>query len=109
MRSMGGPWTGWLIMRSLETLKMRMTAQMKNARYVSDFLSEHPKVRAVHYLDLIREDDPMYEVYRRQCVAPGSLIAFEVEGGEAGAFRRRGWGWTESGINSMSAFAGGGA
>ncbi len=87
MGTMAGPWTGWLLLRSLETLKMRMTAQMKNARYVSDFLSEHPKVRAVHYLDLIAEDDPMYEVYRRQCVAPGSLIAFEVEGGEEGAFR----------------------
>ncbi len=85
--SMAGPWTGWLLMRSLETLKMRMTAQMKNARYVSDFLSDHPKVRSVQYLDLIRENDPMYDVYRRQCAAPGSLIAFEVEGGEGGAFR----------------------
>lgn len=40
--TMGGPWTGWLLMRSLETLKLRMTCQMKNARYVADYLSEHP-------------------------------------------------------------------
>ncbi|MFZ5478538.1 MAG: cystathionine gamma-synthase family protein [Myxococcota bacterium] len=85
--TMADPWTGWLLLRSLETLKMRMTAQMKNARYVADFLADHPKVASVAYLGLLREDDPMFEVYRRQCVGPGSLIAFSVRGGEAEAFR----------------------
>jgi methionine-gamma-lyase len=81
-----GPWTGWLLMRSLETLKMRMMAAMKNAQHVASFLADHPKVKNLHYLGLIQEDDPMYDVYRRQCSAPGSLIAFEVEGGEKEAF-----------------------
>ena len=85
--TMAGPWSGWLLLRSLETLKMRMTAQMKNARYVADFLAEHPKVEAIHYLGQLDEADPMTEVYRRQCSAPGSLVSFEVKGGEAGAFR----------------------
>lgn len=87
MGTMAGPWTGWLLMRSLETLAMRMKTQMKNAQRVADFLAQHPKVKTVHYLGLMREDDSMYEVYRRQCSAPGSLIAFEVDGGEKGAFR----------------------
>lgn len=87
MGTMAGPWTGWLLLRSLETLKMRMTAQMKNARYVADFLNDHPKVTAVHYLGLLGENDPMFPVYRRQCVAPGSLISFEIGGGEEAAFR----------------------
>jgi methionine-gamma-lyase len=87
MGTMAGPWTGWLLMRSLETLKMRMTAMMKNARYVADFLNDHPKVSAVHYLGLLREGDPQYAVYRKQCSGPGSLIAFEVEGDEPAAFR----------------------
>ena len=85
--TMAGPWTGWLLLRSLETLKMRMTAQMKNARYVCDFLADHPKVRTVHHLDLIDRGDPMFEIFRKQCESGGSLIAFEVEDGEAGAFR----------------------
>ncbi len=85
--TMAGPWTGWLLLRSLETLKMRMTASMKNARYVADALRDHPRVRRVHYLGHMEETDPMYPVYRRQCTAPGSLIAFEVDGGEPGAFR----------------------
>jgi len=85
--TMAGPWTGWLLLRSLETLKMRMTAQMKNARYVADFLQDHPKIRNVWYLGLMPEDHPMFAVYRKQCAAPGSIISFEVDGGEAGAFR----------------------
>ncbi|MHC4958471.1 MAG: cystathionine gamma-synthase family protein [Planctomycetota bacterium] len=85
--TMAGPWTGWLLMRSLETLKLRMTCQMKNARYVADFLADHPKVDAVHYLGLLTETDTEFELYKRQCLAPGSLIAFEVVGGEAEAFR----------------------
>ncbi len=85
--TMAGPHTGWLIARSLETLKMRMTAQMKNARYVASFLDEHPRVDRVHYLGLLTEDDPMFEVYRRQCAAPGSIVSFEIQGGEQAAFR----------------------
>jgi len=87
MGTMMSPWSGWLLLRSLETLKMRMTAAMKNARYVADFLAEHPKVQVVHYLGHLTEDSPMFDVYQRQCVAPGSMISFDVVGGEAAAFR----------------------
>ncbi|MDH3458653.1 MAG: PLP-dependent transferase, partial [Gemmatimonadota bacterium] len=86
MGTAADPWTGWLLLRSLETLKMRMTAQMKNAQYVAAFLAEHPKVRRVEYLGLLADSDPMYPVYRKQCLAAGSLIAFEVDGGEKEAF-----------------------
>ncbi len=85
--SMLSPMDGWLLMRSLETLKMRMTAAMKNAGYVARFLKGHPAVQALHYLGELDEGDPMYELYRRQCTGPGSLIAFEVRGGEPAAFR----------------------
>jgi methionine-gamma-lyase len=80
-------WTGWLILRSLETLKMRMTAMMKNARYVADFLADHPKVDSVQYLGHISENNQQFDLYRRQCVAPGSMVSFQVHGGEAEAFR----------------------
>ncbi len=87
MGTMAGPWTGWLLMRSLETLKMRMTAQMKNARYVADFLQGHPAVALVSFLGLLPADHPMQPVYARQCSGPGSIIAFTVHGGEPAAFR----------------------
>jgi len=81
------PWTGWLLLRSLETLKLRMTSEMKNARYVADFLADQPKVMRVHYLGRLRENDPGYRLYRRQCLGPGGMISFELIGGEAEAFR----------------------
>lgn len=84
--TMADPWTGWLLMRSLETLKLRMTCQMKNARYVAEFLNDHPSVGKVHYLGFLSEDDPEREIYARQCKAPGSTFAFELHGGEAEAF-----------------------
>ena len=81
------PWTAWLLMRSLETLKLRMTSAMKNARYVADFLARHPKVERVYYVGHLRESDPQYPVYCRQCRAPGAMVSFDVRGGEAEAFR----------------------
>ncbi len=85
--TLADPWTGWLLMRSLETLKLRMTSQMKNARYVADFLADHPKVERVYYLGHLEEGDPQYAIYKKQCVAPGSMVAFDLKGGEAEAFR----------------------
>jgi methionine-gamma-lyase len=85
--TMAGPWTGWLLLRSLETLKLRMTSQMKNARYVADFLADHPKVETVYYLGHLTEDNPQYTLYRRQCLSPGSMISFDIIGGETNAFK----------------------
>lgn len=85
--TMASPMTGWMLLRSLETLKLRMTSQMKNARYVADFLADHPKIECVHYLGHLSPDSPEHALYRRQCVAPGSMISFELVGGEGEAFR----------------------
>jgi len=81
------PYTGWLLMRSLETLQLRMTAATRGADRVAHFLAGHPKVGRVHYLGFLSGDDPQCPVYRKQCRAAGSTFSFEVEGGEAGAFR----------------------
>lgn len=81
------PHTCWLLMRSLETMKLRMTSAMKNARYVAEFLADHPKVKSVQYLGFLAPGDPEFELYQRQCHSPGSTFSFEIHGGEAEAFR----------------------
>ncbi|HEX6064159.1 MAG TPA: cystathionine gamma-synthase family protein [Longimicrobiales bacterium] len=80
-------WTGWLIMRSLETLKLRMTCAMKNARYIAEYLNEHHRVKQVNYLGFLKQGDAQYEIFRKQCESPGSTFSFEIHGGEAEAFR----------------------
>lgn len=85
--NMAGPWTGWLLMRSLETLKVRMEAQVTNALKVADFLNNHPKVEKVYYPGLLKETDAQYKIFMKQCLSPGSMLSFDVTGGEKEAFR----------------------
>jgi methionine-gamma-lyase len=85
--NMADAWTGWLLMRSMETLKLRMTSQMKNARHLANFLADHPKVEKVYYLGHLTENDPQFKIYRKQCLAPGSMVSFDIVGEEAHAFK----------------------
>lgn len=85
--SMISPWTGWLLMRSLETLKLRMEKQAANAQAIATFLAAHPKVKTVHYPGLLRpEDGEPYRIYRKQLTSPGAMLSFETVGGEQEAF-----------------------
>jgi methionine-gamma-lyase len=84
--NMASPNTGWLLMRSLETLKVRMEQQAFNALKVAEYLSTHPKVDKVYYLGLITEKSPNYEVYRKQYLSPGAMLSFDIKGGEKEAF-----------------------
>ncbi len=84
--TMCDPQTGWLLMRSLETLKLRMTASAEGARKVAGFLAGHPRVASVWYLGFLPEDHPDRPLFERQCKSPGSTFAFEVRGGEKEAF-----------------------
>ena len=85
--TMATPLTGWLMMRSLETLSLRMTRQMENARKVAVFLADHPKVARVSYLGLLEPGDEGYDVYMEQCDGPGAMISIWIDGGETEAFR----------------------
>jgi methionine-gamma-lyase len=85
--TMADPHTGWMLMRSLETLKLRFTAQTENARRVAAALGDHPKVTKLHYPGQLQPGTDQYDLYKRQCTGPGALISFEVAGGEPAAFR----------------------
>lgn len=85
--NMAGPYTGWLLMRSLETLKIRMEKQTENAAQVAEFLRSHPKVEKLYYLGALDEKDSRHaEIYDRQCLSPGAMLSFDVKGGEHEAF-----------------------
>lgn len=85
--NMADAWTGWLLMRSLETLKVRMEAQARNAADIAAFLQAHPKVEKVYYLGFIDEDHKDYEIYKRQYSCAGAMLSFDVKGGEKEAFK----------------------
>lgn len=81
------PWNAWLLLRSLETLQLRMTRQAENAARVADFLRQHPKIERLSYLGHLDPGHPQYDLFKRQCLGAGGMIAFEVPGGEEAAFR----------------------
>ena len=81
------PWTGWLLMRSLETLPLRMKRQAETAQAVAGFLRDHPKVEHVNFLGHLTPDDTQYELFKRQCLSAGAMIAFELPGGVPAAYR----------------------
>jgi methionine-gamma-lyase len=78
--------TAWLLLRSLETLKVRMDAAELGARKVAGYLSKHPRVKSVWYLGFLPRDHPDRKLFEKQCTTAGSTFSFEVDGGEADAF-----------------------
>ena len=81
------PSTGWLLARSLETLRLRVEQQTENAVRLAAFLSAQDSVTRVTHLSLLEPGDPRHDIYKRQCEGPGAMISFEVKGGQEGAFR----------------------
>ncbi len=81
------PYTCWLLLRSMETVHLRLERAMANAQTVAEYLRDHPKVASITFLGFVAEGTPQRAVYDRQCRAGGSTFAFRVKGGEAAAFR----------------------
>ena len=85
--NMASPHTCWLLLRSLETLKVRMEQQMENAKTVAEYLNNHPKVEKVFYLGLLKPGTKEYLLYTKQYSSPGAMISFKLKGSEKEAFQ----------------------
>ena len=79
------PFNAWVLLKSLETLPLRIKAQTATAAGVADALAGHGAVTRVLYP--FRADHPQAELARRQMKAGSTLLAFSVDGGRAEAFR----------------------
>lgn len=79
------PFNAWVLLKGLETLTVRVAAQTVSAGRIADALAEMPGVTRVLYPG--RPDHPQYALAQRQMKGGSTLIAFEVAGGKAGAFR----------------------
>ncbi len=82
------PNTAWMLLRSLETLELRMSRAGENADKVCRFLRGHAKVESVGYLGFLEEggDPRQADIYRRHCTGAGSTFSLYLKGGEAEAF-----------------------
>ncbi|HEY3814554.1 MAG TPA: cystathionine gamma-synthase family protein [Caulobacteraceae bacterium] len=81
------PHTAWLLLRSLETLSLRMKKSELSTRDVAAFLRDDPKIERVSYLGFLSPDSPEGQLYARQCLGPGSTFSVVFKAGEEAAFR----------------------
>jgi methionine-gamma-lyase len=80
------PNTAWMLLRSLETLELRMQRAGENADKVCAFLKDHPKVESVGYLGFLEEGSRQADIYKRHCTGAGSTFSLYLKGGEKEAF-----------------------
>ena len=86
--NMASPNSGWLLLRSLETLKVRMDTQAMNAEKVAAFLNKHSLIEKVYYLgNLSLKDGAQFDIKNKQCLSNGAMISFDIKGTEKDAFR----------------------
>jgi methionine-gamma-lyase len=79
------PEVGFLMIRGIKTLELRVERQCRNAMAVAKFLEKHPKVARVHYPGL--KSHPDHVLAKKQMSGFGSMLAFDMKGG-IGAARR---------------------
>lgn len=84
--NMASPFTCWLILRSLETIKLRMEKQTDNAILIANALKNHPKIEKINFIGNLEEGSKQKEIYDKQCLGPGAMISIYVKGGEKEAF-----------------------
>jgi O-succinylhomoserine sulfhydrylase len=79
------PFNAWVILKGLETLRLRMRAHSENALAVARWLEAQPRVARVHYPGL--DSHPQRKLVLRQQASGGGVVSFEVKGGREAAWR----------------------
>jgi O-succinylhomoserine sulfhydrylase len=80
------PFNAWVMLKSLETLPLRVNQQMRSAERVADFLAERTGAIA-RVLYPWRTDHPQHALARKQMTGGGTVVVFDVRGGKEAAFR----------------------
>ncbi|MEZ5690968.1 MAG: aminotransferase class I/II-fold pyridoxal phosphate-dependent enzyme [Rickettsiales bacterium] len=74
----------WLLLKSLETLHLRLERHCDNAEKIAAKLENHPKIERIIYPSL--KSHPQYEIAKKQMKNGGAIISFEINGGKEAAF-----------------------
>lgn len=79
------PFNAWIMLKSLETLSVRVERQCDASLDLAHFLQNQPKIKQVCHPGL--DSHPQAELARRQMTGFGNLVTIEVDGGKEAAFR----------------------
>ena len=79
------PFNAWVMLKSLETLDMRVQAHCDNAEKLVDFLNANKAIERIYYPG--HASHPQFELAQKQMSRGSNLIAFDVKGGKENAFK----------------------
>ena len=88
MKHTGGsmsPFTAWIMLKGLETMRLRVREQAATALKLARALEGHENLSRVIYPGL--PSHPQHDLATRQMGAGGTMLAIEVKGGKEGAYR----------------------
>jgi O-succinylhomoserine sulfhydrylase len=78
------PFNAWVLVKGLETLRLRVEAQCDRAALLAERLSEHPALRSVRYPGLASH--PQFDIAKRQMSRGGTVLTVDLPGGKPAAF-----------------------
>ena len=79
------PFNAWTMLKGLETLDLRVRQQTRNAKQIADFLADQPQIERTIYPG--RSDHPQFQLACQQMKGGSTMVAFQVKGGKASAFK----------------------
>ena len=88
MKHTGGsmsPFTAWIMLKGLETLRLRVAAQTESAQKLAQAFENHPALSRVIYPGLASH--PQHDLAQQQMGAGGTMLAIEVAGGKEASYR----------------------
>ena len=78
------PFNAWVLLKSLETLEMRVERMNSNAQKIAEFLESRPEIKSVRYPGLASHPDAA--VIKKQMSGGGTTIGIEFNGSQKDAF-----------------------
>ncbi len=88
MKHTGGsmsPFTAWVMLKGLETIDLRVRAQVEGAEAIADALQSHAKLERVIYPG--HPNHAQYDLVKSQMGKGGTVVSLDIQGGQAAAFR----------------------
>ncbi len=79
------PFNAWLVLKGIETLELRIRQHCANARVIAEYMGKNAAITKVLYPGL--ESHPQYALAKSMMADGGTVITFEIAGGQVEAFK----------------------
>jgi O-succinylhomoserine sulfhydrylase len=79
------PFNAWVLVKSLETMSMRVERMSKSAQSIAEFLESRSEIKSIRYPGL--KSHPEFAISQKQMVGGGTTIGIEFHGDQKDVFK----------------------